>query len=179
MKTTFKIIVLLITVTLFVQLTFKILRAPARNRDSAAIHNNCYTQLEIGDILFGKSQSAKLKLLGSPINLEGKVLKSRLLKDNEIIVYRAIMTCCAADTVPLGVVVQIPVETDGGAQFLKTVRDHDWVNVEGTLKLLPCDAQMRTIVPVANLTLPDQVVPCLIATKAAKVAAPRDEYLYP
>jgi hypothetical protein len=177
-KATFKIILLFIAVTLFVQLTSKILRAPV-HKDDTAIHQNRYTQLEIGDILFGKSQSAKLTLLGSPINLEGKVLKSRLLQEDQIIVYRSIITCCVADSVPLGVVVKIAVETPDGAQFLKTIHDHDWVNVEGTLKLLPCDTQMRTIVPVANLTLPDQVVPCLVATKAAKVTAPRDEYLYP
>jgi uncharacterized membrane protein YcgQ (UPF0703/DUF1980 family) len=149
-----------------------LLAHPARS-NAASLNQRQYNQLQIGDILFGKSESSKLKLFGSPINFDGKVFKSRLLKDDEIVVYRIVITCCIADGAPLGIVVKAP------AGFVKMLRNGDWVNVQGMLKLLPFNPKFKNIDPVTNMELPTKMIPYFIATKAVKKAAPRDEYLYP
>jgi hypothetical protein len=177
MKNFKNILVLLILLAVLVFLTSEALHHPARS-NGVLLNNNEYTQLEIYDTLFGKSQSAKLKLLSSSkINLEGKVLKSNFLKNDEIVIYRIVITCCTADGVPLGIVVKIP------ATFAKTLHDKDWVNVEGTLTLLPfnqINQKLQTSDMFTNMVLPEKAIPYFVASKAVKVAtAPGDEYLYP
>jgi hypothetical protein len=177
MKNLKKILVLLILLTVLVLLTSKALHRPAQNA-GVQLNNSKYTQLEIYDTLFGKSQPAKLKLLGfKKINLEGKVLKSRFIKNDEIVVYRIVISCCVADGVPLGIMVKLP------ATFAKTLRDQDWVTVEGTLKLIPFDQinqKLHTSSMFANMALPEKMIPYFIATKAVRATTvPGDEYLYP
>jgi uncharacterized membrane protein YcgQ (UPF0703/DUF1980 family) len=177
MKKIKNILVLLILLTVMVVLISEAFRHPAPN-NSAPLNNNNYTQLEIYDTLFSKSQAEKLKLLGSDkINLEGKVLTSNFLKNDEIVVYRIVITCCVADGVPLGIVVKMP------PNFAKTLHDKDWVNVEGTLKLLSfnqINQRLHTSDLFVNMVLPDKSIPYFVANKAVKTAtAPGDEYLYP
>jgi hypothetical protein len=38
--------------------------------------------------------------------------------------------------------------------------------------------KLRTIEPFANMVLPEKTAPYLTATKAYKINAPKDEYLY-
>jgi hypothetical protein len=129
-----------------------------------------YTQLKIGEILFSTSKAPKQKLLRSKIFFKGKVLKSPLLKRDEIVVYRMVITCCAADALPLGILVKLPE---------KTVFYHgEWVGVEGMLQLLPFNTKLKRIEPVVNMVPPDKFYPYFTATKAYKVKIPKDEYLY-
>jgi uncharacterized membrane protein YcgQ (UPF0703/DUF1980 family) len=144
----------------------------------ARLNDSTYTQLDIYNILYGKSQEAKLKLLGSnQVTFAGKILNSALLKDDELVVYRIVITCCVADGVPLGIVVKKP------ANFGTTLHDQDWVKLEGALKLLPLDQinpKLRTNSLFANMVLPEKKIPYFIANKAIKLKKkPGDEYLYP
>jgi uncharacterized membrane protein YcgQ (UPF0703/DUF1980 family) len=129
-----------------------------------------YTQLEIGDILFDTLKAPKQKLLKSKIFFRGKVMRSALIKNNEAVVYRMVVTCCAADMLPLGILVKLPDQM--------RFRNGDWVGVEGTLQLLPFNEKLKTLEPVANMVPPEKIFPYFTATKAYKVNPPRDEYIY-
>ena len=129
-----------------------------------------YTQLDIGDILYDGSKAPLQGLLNSKILIKGKVLQSSQLNSDEIVVYRMIITCCAADALPSGILVKLPKKT----QF----HDEDWVGVEGTIQLLPFSKNLKTIEPVANMVLQGKVYPYFTATKAYKIGTPESEYLY-
>jgi putative membrane protein len=130
-----------------------------------------YTQLNIGDTIFDTLKAPKQKLTQAKIFLRGKVLKSANLKKNEIVLYRVVISCCAADGIPLGVLVQLP-------QNEKFTPD-EWVGVEGTIQLLPFNNQLKDIDPIAAMVTPEKIFPYFIATKAYRVQPPRDEYLFP
>ena len=129
-----------------------------------------YTVLEMGDILFGTPRGPKQKLLSSGLLLKGKVLRSPRLKSDEIVVYRMVITCCAADALPLGIVVKLPT----GIRF----RDGVWVGVAGTIQLRPFDPRLKFIEPVANMVPQEKLCAYFTAAKAYPVNAPREEYLY-
>jgi hypothetical protein len=155
-------------------LALLVVLSPTPSRSNAApFRDNQYTQLKIGDILFGKSKALKLKLFGSTISFDGIVLKAGGLKSDEIVVYRIVIVCCAADGVPLGIVVKMP------AAGRAAVRNGDWVKVTGTLKLAPFNPKLKKIDPVTNMVLRDKTIPYFVATKVAKVKTPNEQYLYP
>ncbi|HBF38457.1 MAG TPA: hypothetical protein DDW50_14205 [Firmicutes bacterium] len=129
-----------------------------------------YTQLDIGDILSDGSKAPLQALLNSKILLKGRVLKSPLLKNDEVVVYRMIITCCAADALASGVLVKLPERN----QF----HDQDWVEVEGTLQLQPFDENLKTIEPLAGMVPQGNVYPYFTAAKAYKISAPSAKYLY-
>ncbi len=137
---------------------------------SAPVQYKEYTQLDIGDILFDTPKAPKQKLLKTKIFFRGKVLKSSLLKKDEIVVYRMVVTCCAADMLPLGILVRLPDKMG--------FSEGDWVGVEGMVQLLPFNEKLKTIEPVANMVPPEKVFPYFTAAKAYKVKAPKDEYIY-
>jgi uncharacterized membrane protein YcgQ (UPF0703/DUF1980 family) len=142
---------------------------PAANRPIPVSYQE-YTQLDIGDILSNGPKASIQELLSSKILLKGKVFKSLQLKKDEIVVYRMIITCCVADALPSGIVVKLP----GKMQF----HDEDWVEVEGTIQLLPFNETLKTVDPVANMVWQGNVYPYFTAVKAYKVSAPSSEYLY-
>jgi uncharacterized repeat protein (TIGR03943 family) len=129
-----------------------------------------YTQLDIGDILSDGSKAPLQELLNSKILLKGRVLKSPLLKNDEVVVYRMLITCCAADALASGVLVKLPERN----QF----HDQDWVGVEGTLQLQPFNENLKTIEPLAGMVPQGNVYPYFRATKAYKISTPSSEYLY-
>jgi uncharacterized repeat protein (TIGR03943 family) len=129
-----------------------------------------YTQLDIGDILYDGSKAPLQELLKSKILLKGKVLKSSLLKNDEVVVYRMIITCCAADALPSGILVKLPEKN----QF----HDQDWVEVEGTIQLQSVNEQLKTIGPLAGMVPQGNIYPYFTAAKAYKIDAPSSEYLY-
>ena len=133
-------------------------------------HYQEYNQLDIGDILSDGSKAPLQEMLNSKILLKGKVLKSSLLKNDEVVIYRMIITCCAADALPSGVLVKLP----GKNQF----REQDWVEVEGTMQLLPLDEKLKNIEPLAGMVPQGDIYPYFTATKAYKITAPASEYLY-
>jgi uncharacterized membrane protein YcgQ (UPF0703/DUF1980 family) len=177
MKKIINIVILVSLLAVLVVLISQASRRPAQT-NGAPLNNSDYTQLDIYNTLFGKSQTEKIKLLArDQITLQGKVLKSSFLKNDEIVVYRIVITCCVADGVPLGIIVKIPPD------FEKPLHDKDWVNVEGTLKLLPfnqLNPKLLTSGIFANMVLPKKEMPYFVAANMVKMAkVPGDEYLYP
>lgn len=156
----------------FLLLLCLIILTPQTNAasQSTPVNYKEYTQLEIGDTLFDALKASKQKLLASKIFLKGKVLTSPLLKIDEVVVYRMVITCCTADAVPLGILVKLPEKLQ--------LHNEDWIGVEGTLQLLPFNEKLNTIEPFANMAPPQKLYPYFTATKAYKVNAPKDEYLY-
>ncbi len=144
-------------------------RADAAN-PSVPANYKVYTPLEIGDILFDTPKAPKQKLVTTKLGFVGKVLKSPQLKNDEVVVYRVIITCCIADALPLGILVKLPDKT--------AFREGDWVGIEGTLQLLPFNDKLKSIEPLANMVPPEKIYPYCTATKAYKLNTPKDEYLY-
>jgi Predicted membrane protein len=129
-----------------------------------------YTQLDIGDILSDGTKAPIQEMLNSKIFVKGKVLKSPQLKDDEIVIYRMIITCCAADALPSGILVKLPEKN----QF----HDEDWIGVEGTIQLLPFNDNIKSIEPIADMAPQGNAYPYFTATKAYKISVPSSEYLY-
>lgn len=139
--------------------------------ESALVEYEEYTQLDIGNILFDKRQAFKDKLTGSNIYLQGLVVGFPELKAGEIVVYRMVISCCAADSLPLGVIVKLPE----GSRF----NDGEWIGVEGAVQLLPFKDEWKRIEPVAYMTPPERIAPYFIATKAYRMPKPEQLYLFP
>ncbi len=133
---------------------------------------NCpeYTHLDIGIILFDGSKSSIQELLSSKIYIKGKVIRSSELRDGEIVLYRMIITCCAADALPFGILVKLPAKIN--------FYDEEWAGFEGTIQLLPFNEKLKTIEPLTNMIPTEKYYPYFTATKAAKINAPLKEYLY-
>jgi hypothetical protein len=87
----------------------------------------------------GKRQS----LEGQTAVLEGLF---RRVKGNQFTLFRMKMTCCAADTVPLKVLIVTPTDLSG-------VKDMDWVEVKGRIQFVqaPNSTQYMTIVKVESV----------------------------
>lgn len=64
---------------------------------------------------------------GQEIMLEGFVYKSEFFNQNEFMVSRMLVTCCAADATLIGVVAETPMAND--------FADNDWVRVKGVTKM--------------------------------------------
>lgn len=120
-----------------------------------------YNQLQIGSVTFDTGKNEKWKLTHTKIFLRGKVSKSPILKDDEVIVYRLEITCCAADGIPMGILVKLPEITD--------FQNDDWVGVEGTIQLLPFDEKLKNIDSITAMLPPEKIYPYFIATKAYRI----------
>lgn len=130
-----------------------------------------YTQLDIGNILFDLRQAPKDKLVGSKIFLQGLAARFPELQEDEIVVYRMVISCCVADGLPLGVIVRLPE----GTKF----NTGEWIGVEGTIELIPFKDELKRIEPVVYMVPPEKIMPYFTADKAYKVAKPELEYLFP
>jgi uncharacterized membrane protein YcgQ (UPF0703/DUF1980 family) len=96
---------------------------------------------DLNDAAYDESKRESLE--GQTAALEG--LFSRV-RDNQFQLYRMKMTCCAADTVPLKVLIITPTALSG-------FRDGEWVQVKGRIQFLK-DAksnQYVTVVKVADV----------------------------
>jgi putative membrane protein len=130
-----------------------------------------YTQLMIGNILFDTLKAPKTKMLNSKVRLIGKVFKGNLFKPDEIVLYRVVITCCAADGVPAGVLVKLPVKTD--------FNNEEWVGVEGTISLKPFPKRLEVIDALTTMATPEKQFVYFTAVKAYRIDPPDNEYLYP
>lgn len=130
-----------------------------------------YTQLDIGNILFDLRQAPKDKLAGSKIFLQGLVARFPELREDEIVVYRMVISCCAADGLPLGVIVRLPE----GTKF----SPGEWIGVEGRIELTPFKDELKRIEPVVYMVPPEKIMPYLTADRAYQMPKPELEYLFP
>jgi uncharacterized membrane protein YcgQ (UPF0703/DUF1980 family) len=112
-----------------------------------------YTQLNIGDTIFDILKAPKQKLTHTKIFLRGKVLKFPNLKEDEIVLYRMVITCCTVDGMPLGVLVMLPQKTN--------FENNEWVGVEGTIQLMPFNDKLKNIDPLVAMVTPEKIFPYL------------------
>jgi uncharacterized repeat protein (TIGR03943 family) len=130
-----------------------------------------YTQLMIGNILFNASKAPKEKMLKSKIRLIGEVFQGNLLKPDEIVLYRVVIVCCAADGVAAGVLVKLPDKTD--------FRNGEWVGVEGTIALKPFPKRLAAMDVLTAMVTPEKQFAYFTAVKAYRIDPPNNQYLYP
>jgi uncharacterized repeat protein (TIGR03943 family) len=130
-----------------------------------------YTQLMIGNIIFDASKAPKEKMLKSKIRLIGEVFQGNLLKPDEIVLYRVVIVCCAADGVAAGVLVKLPDKTD--------FRNGEWVEVEGTIALKPFPKRLAVMDVLTAMVTPEKQFAYFTATKAYRIDPPNNKYLYP
>lgn len=93
---------------------------------------------------------------GKRVRLTGMVFHRKNAPQGECAVLRMMMTCCAADLQPVGLVCVMPQNTDFAQKT--------WVNVEGILDIQR-DAQGD--------------IPVIRADKAERTEKPAQEYVYP
>jgi uncharacterized repeat protein (TIGR03943 family) len=93
---------------------------------------------------------------GKWVVTEGMVYRDESVPDKHLVIFRFLMVCCAADALPLCVL----VETDNPREF----EQDRWVRVEGTLSLKG---------------MGDLVSPHIKADRISLVAPPENKYLYP
>jgi len=97
------------------------------------------------------------KWVGAEITAVGSVWKdSELFEPHDFALARMMMTCCAADMQPVGLLAQW-----SGAQELT---DGEWVEITGTLSKKPYKAGFD---------------PYIIVASVKKIDSPQREYIYP
>ena len=92
---------------------------------------------------------------GQQANVIGFVYHDESLPENQFLVSRFVITCCAADSFALG----IPVEWSGDM-----FKENDWVQVKG---------------PVQVTEWNEQKMPLILAESIEKTRAPDQPYLFP
>ncbi|MGA3068313.1 MAG: TIGR03943 family protein, partial [Tepidisphaeraceae bacterium] len=96
------------------------------------------------------------KLNGSHVITEGRVWMDPSLASGQMVIFRFVVVCCAADAMPVEAIVKSPATA--------RCKNDDWVRVEGTLRV---ETQQGQPVPVIDA---DQITP---------IAAPEEPYLSP
>ena len=96
------------------------------------------------------------RLNGTHIATEGRVWMDPSLPNGQMVIFRFVVVCCAADAMPVQVVVTSPM----ASRF----KDDQWVHVEGTLQLQSKDGQ---------------TIPTIRADQIVQIPAPEEPYLSP
>ena len=96
---------------------------------------------------------------GRPVSFSGMILRDESLKQNfdgrDTLVYRFLITCCAADALPLAIV----LDSAPAAAF----KNEQWVQVDGTFRLLNINQKQ---------------VPLIAQSTLKPIAAPKFPYLF-
>jgi uncharacterized repeat protein (TIGR03943 family) len=108
-------------------------------------------EITLIDLLFDVEQ-----LAGLPVALEGRVFHDESQPDDAVILYRFVITCCAADALPAGAVVK-------HAEAREWPED-TWVRVEGL-----ADLEM----------IEGEPAPVVRAERISAIEAPKNPYLSP
>jgi len=103
-----------------------------------------------------KSGTDVTTYLGETANVIGFVYKDQRLAENQFLVSRFVITCCAADGFAIGIVVNWDQAS--------TLDENTWVNVKGAVK---------------SYQLEDQPVPLIEADSVEIVEEPPQPYLFP
>jgi len=102
------------------------------------------------------SAAPNQEFVGQPANVTGFVYQDQPFGATYFMVTRFVVSCCAADASPLGLVVQWPAA--------QTFKNDQWVEVKGTF---------------APTSLADWQLPVLVAESVTPVDVPNQPYLYP
>lgn len=97
------------------------------------------------------------KYIGTPIEVTGFVFREvNSVKDDQFVPARMLMTCCAADLMPVGLL--CCYEGTGA------LSEGDWVKVTGTIE---------------EVEYKGSKIPCILADSVEGTRAPEDSYIYP
>lgn len=97
-----------------------------------------------------------VKYEGKKITLTGFVFKAEGFKDNEFVPARLMMTCCAADLVPVGLLANYDKAKD--------LKQDSWIVVTGEIKLLNYNGEKS---------------PTIVVESIKSTSKPAKEYVYP
>jgi len=97
-----------------------------------------------------------LKYEGKNIELTGFVFKTDGFKYNEFVPARLMMTCCAADLVPVGLLAHY--------DKAKILKQDTWIMVKGKIKIIDYNGEKS---------------PIIVVDKIRNTEKPKDEYVYP
>ncbi|MBU3114511.1 TIGR03943 family putative permease subunit [Clostridium lacusfryxellense] len=96
------------------------------------------------------------KYEGKKIQLTGFVFKAEGFKNNELVPARLMMTCCAADLVPVGLLAHYDKAKD--------LKQDTWIAITGKIKLLDYNGEKNPIIIIESLK---------------NTSKPSKEYVYP
>jgi putative membrane protein len=107
------------------------------------------------------------KYVGKKVAAVGRVYRDDKMPENSFFCYRLLMFCCAADAVPVGVLIEY--------DKAKTLKKGAWVRVEGILK--STDIKDPRLAKVMDLD--DDRLAKIVAEKVEPTTAPKQTFLYP
>jgi putative membrane protein len=102
------------------------------------------------------------KYKGKRININGFVLRKKEFKEDEFVIARMSMDCCAADAQVIGIMAKL----DRAFEFKKDA----WVSVEGIIE----EVEYRDTV-----TNTDLILPIIKVSKIENIKTPENIYVYP
>lgn len=86
---------------------------------------------------------------GKEVELEGFVYRDAAFTEEQFFVSRMLVSCCAADSQLVGLIVQTPLA--------KTYKDNEWVKVKGVTKMMPAinpytnEEEQRIVIEVKEI----------------------------
>ncbi len=96
------------------------------------------------------------RLEGLPVSVVGRVYNDDTLPAERYVVYRFVITCCAADALPVGALVE--------PGTLEKFADDEWIRATGIMRTTMVDGEPS---------------PLVMATKVEKIDPPANPYLSP
>jgi uncharacterized repeat protein (TIGR03943 family) len=117
--------------------------------DTSAVNTNA--PISLGEVAWHMH-----RLAGTRVITEGRVSVDDSLPPGQIVIFRFVIICCAADAMPVEVVVQSPKTS--------ALKPDDWIRVSGILKTEQKDGN---------------TVPVIMADQIDPIPTPDDPYLSP
>jgi putative membrane protein len=96
------------------------------------------------------------RFVGREVAVEGQVYRGEDVPAGHLVLFRFVITCCAADAVPVAVLVKLPAAGDW--------QNDAWVRVTGVVEIIPVRGEQG---------------PCIMARDVAMIAEPSRPYLTP
>ncbi len=93
---------------------------------------------------------------GKQIEATGFIMQNEQLIKNDFALARLLMTCCVADTVPIGFLCRY--------EESENLEDHSWIKVTGNIKVMDYNGQ---------------TLPVIVIDKLEPTSKPDNEYVYP
>jgi len=100
--------------------------------------------------------------IGKKVIIRGFVYKEENFKENEFVVSRMLMSCCAADAQVIGLMCR----WDNASQLNK----EQWISVEGTLESTKYGSDDKD---------EGDIMPIIVVQKIENIEAPENPYIYP
>lgn len=99
---------------------------------------------------------------GKKVKISGIVYRDKTFKDNEFVISRMVMSCCAADSQIVGLMSKLD-----NAKYLN---NGEWVKIEGTI---------NNIIYKNQYSNKDEEMPIIMVNKIDRNQTPGEKYVYP